>query len=110
METSKGIEQLKQNYPELVEEYSKMSKDELLNQICLEVIDLYNMEERVSVFMEHCTMNFSKTNYTPESIKSMINEKHENDISVFCKDLLDDNGTSSEIIRQIRKEAHKLNS
>ena len=47
------------------------------------------MEERVQVFMNECT-DLSKTTYTPEVIKGLIQKKELSDISMFCKTMLDD--------------------
>lgn len=85
----KYVNKLKENYPQLVEEYAAMSKDELLDQICAEVIDLHNMESRVQVFMNECTVNMSKTTYTEESIKLLISQKQEQDIIDFCINLIE---------------------
>ena len=101
MKTS--LEKLKINHPELVEEYSKMSPDELLEQICSEVLDLHAMEERVKIFMSECADGMSKTNYTIESIKTLIVEKQEQDISEYCYDLM--NLPVDEIIETIHKRA-----
>ena len=59
------------------------------NQIYLEVIDTLNMEERVQTFMNECT-SLSKTTYTPEVIKKLIQDKYERDISYFCETALED--------------------
>ena len=80
---------LKESYPDLYKEYSEMNREQLLSQICAEVIDLHNMEERVQTFMNECTLNMTKTTYTPESIKSLISEKQEYDINSYCSDLVD---------------------
>ena len=73
------VEQLKQERPDLVDDFEKMSHEELLNQIYLEAKDAINMEERVAVFMELCTPNMSYTTYTPESIRQMVATKQEQD-------------------------------
>lgn len=104
----KNLDKLKEIYPDLVEEYSAMTKEELLEQICAEVIDLHNMEERVATFMEYCTLNMSKTNYTVESIKSLINEKQENDIGNFCGDLFEDFDSDEEIIQELKNKRDYL--
>lgn len=100
-----ALEKLKENYPELAEEYSAMTKEQLLEQICAEVLDLHAMEERVSLFMSECTLNMSKTNYTPESIKALIAQKEERDIQEFCKDAYETHGYSGELIRYIMSNA-----
>lgn len=78
------IGELKQERPDLVDLFENMTRDELLNQCYLECIDAINMEERVSFFMEECTLNMSKTNYTLRSLKTMIDQKREFDIAEFC--------------------------
>ena len=83
------VEQLKQERPDLVELFESMDREQLLNQIYLEVKDAVNMEERVAIFMNGCT-NLSKTNYSPHVIKTLIQEKYERDISQFCEMVLED--------------------
>lgn len=78
------VEELKDKRPDLVELFESMSKEELLNQCYLECIDAINMESRVALFMEECTINMSKTNYTLDSLRRMINNKREFDINEFC--------------------------
>lgn len=87
----KNIAQLKKQRPDLVESFESMTKEQLLNQCYLECIDAINMEERVSLFMKECTDNMSKTNYTIESLKSLIFKKKELDIREFCVDVLENN-------------------
>lgn len=103
-----NVNKLKENYPELVKEYSEMDKEKLIDQICAEVLDLHLMEERVKTFMSECSLNLSNTNYTIESIKSIINSKQEHDINVFCKDLLDDFETDEERIEDLRSRAGQV--
>lgn len=98
--SNKYVEYLKEYDLELYEFYSSLSKKDLLSQICAEVHDLHNMNERVSTFMELCTNNMSKTTYTPESIKTLVQHKQEQDISDFCEDLLE---YSDSELRQIIK-------
>ena len=77
-------EQLKQQRPDLVETFENMSKEELLNQIQLECIDLLNLEKRVSLFMKECTNDMSKTNYTLESLKTLIDQRKQTELIDFC--------------------------
>jgi len=102
------LEKLKENYPELVAEYSAMTKDELLEQICAEVLDLHAMEERVQAFMNECTLDMSKTNYTISSIKSLINSKQEHDINQFCADILEDNETVNDILQDLKDRSAQI--
>lgn len=101
------LKELEEKYPELVAEYSAMTKEQLLEQICAEVLDLHAMEERVQVFMNECTLDMSKTNYTPETIKTLINSKQEGDISEFCLGLIEDYGfkTDKEIADFVRNKS-----
>lgn len=103
----KSIEDLKKERPDLVEDFEKMDREKLLNQCYLEVIDAINMEKRVSVFMEHCTNNMSKTNYTEGSLKSMITSKHEQDIIDFCDMVIEDSDNDQEIADEIWQESSK---
>ncbi len=104
----KNQKKLSVNFPELVKEYSEMSKEELLEQICAEVLDLHAMEERVQTFMNECTLNMSNTNYTVESIKTLINAKQEHDINEFCQDLIEYFETDELIIEDVRNRANQL--
>lgn len=103
-----STEQLKKERPDLVEDFEKMTKNELLNQCYLECMDAINMETRISVFMEECTINMSKTNYTESSLKSMINSKQEQDIIDFCEYEVNDGQTDEEIVESIKKIAPSL--
>ena len=104
----KALKTLQQSHPDLVAQYSAMSKEQLLEQICAEVLDLHAMEERVQTFMNECTLNMSKTNYTISSIKSMINSKQEQDINQFCADLFQDFDTTDEIIQDLKERSEQL--
>ena len=67
---------------ELKHDYSNMSKEQ--------VAKLYEqMEERVQLFMEHCT-EMSKTNYTLDVILELINSKKEQDIKDWCSMTVED--------------------
>jgi len=83
-------EQLKKERPDLVELFEGMSHKQLLEQIYKEVQDGLNMEERVEVFMSLCAPNMSKTTYTPDAIKELVEEKERQDTRVFCKMMLED--------------------
>lgn len=101
------VEELKQQRPDLVEMWSKMSKEELYEEIFKESLDAINMEERVQTFMNECT-NLSKTTYSPTVIKDLIQSKYEDDISEFCKMSLEDiEGMDIEEIRNYLKEEIK---
>lgn len=97
------VEELKKERPDLVNLFESMDREQLLEQIYKECNDAINMESRVSLFMEQCT-NMSKTTYTIESLKTLISEKQQSDISEFCKDLLEDTEGMSkdEIIEYIK--------
>ncbi len=99
------VEQLKQERPDLVELFESMDREQLLNQIWLEVKDAVNMEERVATFMEGVT-NLSYTTYTPEAIKQLIQDDYERGISDFCSTMLHDiEGMKvSEIKEYLREE------
>lgn len=103
----KNIEQLKRERPDLVEEFEKMTKEELLKQCYLECIDSINMEERVSLFMSECTKNMSKTTYTIGSLRSLINECKEYEINTFCFDI-SDGATDEEILTEVKDRADVL--
>lgn len=100
-----NIENLKKERPDLVEQFEKMTKEELLKQCYLECIDAINMEERVSLFMAECTDNMSKTNYTLGSLKSLINENKEREIDSFCYDVCEEK-EDSEILEEIKERAN----
>ncbi len=105
-----NIEQLKSERPDLVELFENMTKEELLKQCYLECIDAINMESRVQTFMNECTVNLSKTNYTIESIRSMISEKYQYDLSRFCHYEVSDGQTDEEIADSIREMAIEYES
>lgn len=101
-----NIKQLKKERPDLVKDFEKMTHKQLLEQCYLECIDAINMEERVSFFMQECTNNMSKTNYTIDSISALIRQKQEQDIIDFCIDEVNDNETDIEIANCIREMAN----
>jgi len=83
------IKKLKEQRPDLVKLFEKMSKSQLLNQLYLEVIDAINMESRVELFMRECS-GLSKTNYTLESLQSIIADYKQRETSMFCEMALED--------------------
>ncbi|MGK6342875.1 hypothetical protein ACMGDK_11585 [Chryseobacterium sp. DT-3] len=99
------IEQLKEERPDLVELFEAMTRDQLLNQCYLECIDALNMEERVSVFMDECTINMSKTNYDTAVLRTFINQKKEYDINEFCYIETADEPTEEELLESILERA-----
>jgi len=101
----KNLEKLQKNHPELVKQYSEMNKDQLLEQICAEVLDLHDSIGRVQAFMNKCTY-MSKTNYTIAVIEELADDFLRDQISEFCFDFLEDEEyTDSEIVEQIKKRA-----
>ena len=100
----KNIKHLKEQRPDLVELFEKMTREKLLKQCYLECIDALNMEERVELFMEECTNNMSKPNYTIGSLKSLINENKEREINRYCYDVCYEQ-EDSEILKEIKERA-----
>ncbi len=84
------LEELKIERLDLVKLFESMDREQLLEQIYKECLDAINMEERVQIFMNECTNEMSKTNYTPEVIKGLISDKQQIDISEFCQTALED--------------------
>lgn len=105
----KSVAELKEKRPYLVESFEKMTKEELLKQCYLECADALNMEKRVSVFMETCTNNLSKTTYTTEAIRDMVNDKQEYDINEFCEGL-SSMPTFKDILQEINTRADNYKS
>lgn len=103
------IQELKEQRPDLVEKFESMSKEQLLNQCYLECIDAINMEERVSLFMSECTINMSKTNYTLDSLKTLIKQKQEYDLNEFCYYETVDEPTEEELLDSILERAEQFN-
>lgn len=101
------IGELKAERPDLVELFENMTHEELLNQCYLECMDAINMEERVSIFMAECTINMSKTNYTEESLSTLIRQKQEHDINEFCYYELVDEPTKKELYKSIKGYAQE---
>ena len=101
------VEQLKKERPDLVESFENMSKEQLLEQCYKECIDAINMEERVALFMRECTIDMSKTNYSLESLKTLIDSKKEYDISEFCYYEIIDSPLPSELYKVILDNARK---
>lgn len=100
----KTVEQVKTERHDLVKLWSKMTKEQLYEEIFKEATDAINMETRVGVFMEECT-GLSKTGYDLDVIRKLINEKQKQDISEFCTTALEDTeGMTIEEIREYLKE------
>lgn len=108
-----NVDKLYKEHPHLVEEYSSLTKEEMLEQLCAEVIDLLHMEERVQFFMSECTEGFSKTTYTIDSLKSMVSDQKEDEINEFCFFMTDEEEEKvdeREILERAKsyKEKHKF--
>ena len=101
----KDVDELKEQRIDLVELFEGMDREQLLNQCYLECIDAINMDGRVSVFMEECTLNLSKTTYDISSIKDMIQDKQEANINEFCYDVLSDSENDAEVIDEIYRRS-----
>lgn len=101
------LEDFKKERPDLEELFNSLSREDLIEQCWKEAFDAVKMEERVSVFMENCTLNMSKTNYTPASLKSMIRSKQEQDIIDFCDMTIEDSENDQEIADQIWQDSSK---
>ncbi|KAA5532675.1 hypothetical protein F0919_18005 [Taibaiella lutea] len=97
--------QMREKHPEMVRGWENLSKEDLLEAMCGEVLDLFSMMERVSIFMEECT-NMSKVTYTPEVIKEMIKKKKEEDINDFCF-LECEESEDEDILSEIKERAKK---
>ncbi len=57
--------------------------------------------------MNECTNNMSKTTYTLESLKSLIQDKQEFDLDWFCKYLTED-FTDKQILKEVKKRAENI--
>lgn len=101
----RNTEQMREKHPDMVKVWEQLTKDELLEAMCGEVIDLFSMMERVSVFMEECT-DMSKVNYTPDVIRDLIKKKKEADIDDFCF-LECEEAEDDEILLAIKDRAKK---
>jgi len=99
-------ELLSKELPDFVKEWDGMTKEELIEAACGEVLDGLRMQERVSLFMEECTIGMSKTTYTLDAIKEQIKAKKESDINEFCF-LECDDAEDEEIIKEIKERAKK---
>jgi len=97
-----SVDELKKERPDLVDLFEGLSKEDLINQCYLESIDAINMEERVQLFMNECTLNMSKTNYTLDSIRLLISQKKDYDTKEFCKDLLEESDFKTDITETIK--------
>ena len=85
-----SLEEFKVNRKDLHNLWNNMSREELLEEIWKESLDAVNMETRVQLFMEECTVGMSKTTYTLDVIKDLIRDKQQYDLSEFCKNILDE--------------------
>lgn len=100
------LELVREKMPDLVESWESMSKEKLLKEIAAEVLDLWDMQKRVSIFMEDCTMGLSYTTYASEVIQSQIYEKQKFDISAWCFQALEDaENDPEELFKAVKEEA-----
>lgn len=60
--------------------------------------ELKEMEERVILFMELCTCDFSYTNYSLEDIKNMIEDKNKENIGYLLSDIIEFDDSVKEVI------------
>lgn len=102
-----NVEKLKERLPNLVEQYSNLSKEDLLEACCGEILDLLQMQKRVSLFMEECT-HMSYTTYPIETLRQMITERKESDIDEWCSYFIEDEQTDEDIIEEVRKRGSKF--
>lgn len=80
-------------------DYSSMSKEQ--------VAKLYEeMEDRVQLFMEECT-GMSKTNYDINTLKSLINNKKEQDIKDWCSMTVEDGKELGDYEKYVLKEVEE---
>ena len=89
----------------LVEDYLKMNKEQLLEVIEGLSLDLITMTERVDTFMEKCTINMSKSNYTIEVIEELIYNKQKELVDEFCFEFIDDEMEDEFILKEIKERA-----
>lgn len=101
-----STEEHKQQSPELVELWNNMTREQLLEEVWKESTDAVNMESRVALFMEYCSNGMSKTNYTLESIQTLIDAGKESDIREWCRMTFDDSeGDDQYIIEEVKTMA-----
>lgn len=98
--------EFKKEHSDLVQEWSKMSKEQLLEEIIKESTDAVNMESRVQLFMNECSNGMSKTNYTLDIIEGLIQSGKETDIREWCRMTLDDSeGDDNYILNEVKEMA-----
>ncbi len=102
------VKELKKDRPDLVRKFESMTREELLQQCYLEAMDAVNMQERVQLFMNECTISMSKTTYTIESLKKMISDKQEYDINFYCWTLLNGEMSNDEIAEELQQRAKQV--
>jgi hypothetical protein len=106
-----NVQKLTEKDPQLVEKFSKMSKEELLEAACGEALDVFDMIERVQLFNEECTISMSKPDYHLDDIRTEIKDRKANDIGEFCSMFIEDEDSDEEIVRQIKEKGNEyLNS
>lgn len=97
------LEEFKEERKDLHDLWSKMTREQLLEEIWKESLDAVNMETRVAVFMQHATIDMSKTTYTPEVIIGLVNYKQEKDIYDFCQMTIEDSeGDDNYILNEVK--------
>lgn len=103
------VEQFKEYNKDLVEEYCKMDKNQLLKEFFNLCTDGINANTRVAFLMENCTDGMSKTTYTLETMKSLIDVKKELDLKEWCASLIEDadltDNSDEYILQQVKEKA-----
>lgn len=102
------IEDLKNDRPDIVELFEGLSHEELIVQAYKECIDAIQMQQRVAVFMETCTLDMSNTNYTEASIRSMVQSAKDSAEIEFCYQLTVDNENDQEIADAVHQMALEI--
>lgn len=107
----KNFHELRKIRPDLAEMYlgyyKKMSKEAFLEAVSGDILDLVAMEERVQFFMSYCT-NMSYTTYPIETIKTLVNDKQQQEEIEFCKTLLEDYDNPQDLYDYIKELANQF--
>lgn len=107
MSNKTHLESVREKQPELAASWEAMTKEEVLNQISAEVLDLWSMQERVALFMEECT-SMSYTTYTLPVIRQLIHDHQNQELSAWCFDTLEEaENDPEEVVEALKEKANE---
>lgn len=86
----KNFESFKTENKHLGEMWSKMTKNELINLLYKDKLEISFRLRQLMTFMDGATLNMSNLNYTPDVISQLIKDRLRYEVEEFCNLTVDD--------------------